>query len=218
MQESHPPDAPRSSLRERLPLLARQLDVCTISVFVRPVLVANAADAPLHLLLAAPGGVSELPPSLARELSWLGPQRVEAGDTEFGSWLRSRGFAVLQVLAGPRDRAPSVFFLCFARRPPRPRAEHERLARGAIEALCARLAPPPWLPLAPREAASAPMPPPPPTAGLRPLSHAVEEVERLLLRRALRVAEGNKSLAARSLRMTRAALYRKLRRYGLLDD
>lgn len=48
------------------------------------------------------------------------------------------------------------------------------------------------------------------------LGEAVDRFERALLQRALQVAEGNKSVAARHLRVSRQGLYRKLRQHGLL--
>lgn len=219
MLEPDPGKAPAVPLRERLPALALQLDVTAISVLLRPVLLGDGRGSflrPLTAYSAAGRVLSELTPELERELLWLGRRRrIEAEDPLHGPWLRSQRFSSLRVLLGPANRAPSVFFLCFAQRPSRPEPADERLALATIESLCERLAPPEWLPLAaaPSERSGGV----PASAPLRPMRHAVEEVERILLRRALLVAEGNKSLAARSLHMTRSALYRKLRRYGLLD-
>lgn len=56
-----------------------------------------------------------------------------------------------------------------------------------------------------------------PLGGLLPLREAVAVVEERMLRRALQVAEGNKSDAARRLRLSRQGFYKKLHRYGLLD-
>jgi two-component system nitrogen regulation response regulator NtrX len=58
-------------------------------------------------------------------------------------------------------------------------------------------------------------PPPSPTALGRPLSEALDDYERGLLRTALVQSEGNIAEAARLLRTDRANLYRRLRRLGL---
>jgi DNA-binding NtrC family response regulator len=58
-------------------------------------------------------------------------------------------------------------------------------------------------------------PPPAPTALGRPLSEALDDYERGLLRAALAQAEGNIAEAARLLRTDRANLYRRLRRLSL---
>jgi transcriptional regulator of acetoin/glycerol metabolism len=43
----------------------------------------------------------------------------------------------------------------------------------------------------------------------------LEDVERLLIQKALRRHEGNVSQAAEALGLSRSALYRRLQRYGL---
>jgi two-component system nitrogen regulation response regulator NtrX len=58
-------------------------------------------------------------------------------------------------------------------------------------------------------------PPPAPTALGRPLSEALDDYERGLLRAALAQAEGSIAETARLLRTDRANLYRRLRRLGL---
>ena len=58
-------------------------------------------------------------------------------------------------------------------------------------------------------------PPPAPTALGRPLSEALDDYERGLLRSALAQAHGNIAEAARLLQTDRANLYRRLRRLGL---
>jgi two-component system nitrogen regulation response regulator NtrX len=58
-------------------------------------------------------------------------------------------------------------------------------------------------------------PPPAPTALGRPLSEALDDYERGLLRAALTQAEGNIAESARLLQTDRANLYRRLRRLGL---
>lgn len=52
--------------------------------------------------------------------------------------------------------------------------------------------------------------------GVVPLEEALRRVEHTLLVRALQASEGNKSRAARQLRLSRQGLYRKLHRHGLL--
>jgi len=66
----------------------------------------------------------------------------------------------------------------------------------------------PLAPLAAQAAAPAPLP-----AALRPLSEQVAEVERAAIASALRASGGNRVLAARQLRMSRAALYDRLERW-----
>jgi DNA-binding NtrC family response regulator len=56
----------------------------------------------------------------------------------------------------------------------------------------------------------------PPTAGVKDLERmTIEEVERELIRRTLRRHDGNVSEAAKSLGLSRSALYRRLERHGL---
>ncbi len=62
-----------------------------------------------------------------------------------------------------------------------------------------------------------------PMAGSRPRSDSFDtldlaEMERRLIRRALEVAHGNKSEAARLLGITRRTLYGRLERYGMLGE
>jgi hypothetical protein len=52
---------------------------------------------------------------------------------------------------------------------------------------------------------------------LRPLSEAAVLLERHLIRKAVEACAGRKSAAARRLGLSRQGLYRKIRRYGLLD-
>jgi two-component system response regulator HydG len=59
--------------------------------------------------------------------------------------------------------------------------------------------------------------PSPTTDESTPESLNIEDMERRLIRQALRVAQGNKSEAARLLGITRRALYGRLERYGLED-
>ena len=54
-------------------------------------------------------------------------------------------------------------------------------------------------------------------AGHPPLREVVEQVERQLIERALRSAQGNKSEAARLLDLKASVLYYKLEKYGLID-
>jgi DNA-binding NtrC family response regulator len=60
-----------------------------------------------------------------------------------------------------------------------------------------------------------PMPPPLPSAAVRPLTDALDEYERGLIAGALTQAQGNIAEAARVLQTDRANLYRRMRRLGL---
>lgn len=82
-----------------------------------------------------------------------------------------------------------------------------------MDALARSLAPPTWAPLARRQLPSRLDP----EADLISLRDAVRRFECSLIERALRDAEGNKTEAARQLRMSRQGLYRKLRAHGLMD-
>ncbi len=54
-------------------------------------------------------------------------------------------------------------------------------------------------------------------ATLRPLDEAAELLERYLIRKAIEACCGRKSNAARRLGLSRQGLYKKIRRYGMLD-
>ncbi|MDP1650664.1 MAG: sigma 54-interacting transcriptional regulator [Rubrivivax sp.] len=69
----------------------------------------------------------------------------------------------------------------------------------------------------PASAGALPVPDVPPGT-LRPLSEQVAEVERTAIASALRASGGNRALAARRLRMSRAALYERLARWPELPD
>lgn len=122
----------------------------------------------------------------------------------------------------PSDRFPTVFFVALAGVGREPGPVRREVARAGMEALARLLAPPTWLPLnaAPRElagAASGTAPSPGPDSEVEPTyADLLAELEREILMGALIAAEGNKSLAARNLRISRQGLYRKLRRHGLL--
>jgi transcriptional regulator with PAS, ATPase and Fis domain len=68
-------------------------------------------------------------------------------------------------------------------------------------------------PLAAQDAPDAAAMPTPTPAALRPLADQVAEVERAAIAAALRASGGNRVLAARTLRMSRAALYDRLERW-----
>lgn len=127
----------------------------------------------------------------------------------------------------PSDRLPSVFFVAMRTTVREPGAVRREVANAGMEALARLLAPPRWLPLGALTR---------PTAGAQPDTPRVPElspeawegeatgalveilarVEKEILVDALQAAEGNKSLAARKLRVSRQGLYRKLRRHGLM--
>jgi DNA-binding NtrC family response regulator len=55
----------------------------------------------------------------------------------------------------------------------------------------------------------------PSAAGMEPQSTDLEEMERATIQRVFREVKGDKSLAGRKLGISRATLYRKLKRYGI---
>ena len=119
----------------------------------------------------------------------------------------------------PSDRLPSVFFVAMRATAREPGAVRREVAQAGMESLARLLAPPRWLPLVGAGSMSTRTHP---TAEeiARGEAGALEDilarVERDILLGALQAAEGNKSLAARKLRVSRQGLYRKLRRHGLM--
>lgn len=122
----------------------------------------------------------------------------------------------------PSDRWPCVVFVAWCRRRRDPGTVRRRVAEAGMEALARALVPPPWLAYAPmRPVAGDPAeaetaPPADEATGDDSLAAAMARIERDLIVKALQAAEGNKTVAARSLRLSRQGLYRKLRRHGLL--
>jgi DNA-binding NtrC family response regulator len=110
---------------------------------------------------------------------------------------------------------PSVFFVAHFEGPVDPGDRRRLVARAGMDALARVLAPPSWAPLAQQKARRSSGRSGGPVTSLR---DAVQRFECSLIRRALADAEGNKSEAARQLRMSRQGLYRKLRAHGLLED
>lgn len=111
----------------------------------------------------------------------------------------------------PSDRLPSVFFVAHFESREDPGERRRWVARTGMDALARAIAPPTWAPLAEL----------PPARGQRgtvmSLREAVHRFECSLIERALQDAEGNKTEAARQLRMSRQGLYRKLHAHGLMD-
>ncbi len=122
----------------------------------------------------------------------------------------------------PSDRWPSVFVVAWSRRYRDPGAVRRRVAEAGMEALGRALAPPVWMTLgrSPSAATTAADGPDAEADGTGSEEHSLAaslaRVERELLLRALRAADGNKSRAARELNLSRQGLYRKLRRHGLI--
>ena len=79
-----------------------------------------------------------------------------------------------------------------------------------MDALARALAPPSWAPLARQQSRAVA------ASGLVSLREAVRCFECSLIERALKDAAGNKTEAARQLRLSRQGLYRKLRAHGLM--
>jgi len=111
----------------------------------------------------------------------------------------------------PADRIPSVFFVAHFERPEDPGERRRWVARTGMDALARAIAPPSWAPLAELPARTGP------SSSVMSLREAVQRFECSLIERALSDAEGNKTEAARQLRMSRQGLYRKLHAHGLMD-
>jgi hypothetical protein len=117
----------------------------------------------------------------------------------------------------PSDRWPSVFFVAWSRNHRDPGAVRRRVAEAGMEALGRALAPPVWMILGSQtDTATRAADGPDAESEDRSLAASLARVERELLLRALRAADGNKSRAARELSLSRQGLYRKLRRHGLI--
>jgi hypothetical protein len=144
---------------------------------------------------------------------------------QLGEWLRRRGGGKLVGWPLPGDRLPCVAFLAHVGETWQPGALRMRVARRGMEALALSLSPPVWLLrsgfaheagavgadasyVAGGALASRTTP---------PLDTLKEPLQIELIRRALREARGNKSQAARTLHLSRSALYRKLARLRLLE-
>jgi len=157
--------------------------------------------------------------------------RVGTSDTgPLGRWLREHGGGQLVGWALPGDRLACVACVAWVRQNWDPGPIRLRVARQGLESLARSLSPPSWLlhsqcvPAATAEAL--------PRESWRTaeateqvdtartssrgkelsLEQARDELEATLIRQALRLARGNKSDAARRLRVSRQSLYRKLRR------
>lgn len=160
--------------------------------------------------------------------------RVEAGsEGPLGRWLSREGGGRLVGWALPGDRLACVACVAWVAEDWDPGPIRLRVAQQGMESLARILSPPAWLlhsqqrpadsvrPLA-RESwrtaeAAEHLQPSPGSLPSRELflEQARDELEATLIRQALRLARGNKSDAARRLRLSRQSLYRKLRRYGL---
>jgi DNA-binding NtrC family response regulator len=108
-----------------------------------------------------------------------------------------------------------VFFVAHFDGPEDPGDRRRLVARTGMDALARALAPPTWAPLAREKGRLSSSRGSAPITSLR---DAVQRFECSLIERALAEADGNKSEAARQLRMSRQGLYRKLRAHGLIED
>jgi len=121
----------------------------------------------------------------------------------------------------PSDRWPCIAVVAWCTRRRDPGAVRRRVAEAGMEALARGLVPPSWMPFAPLRKASTSVESRPPAADEpddSSLASAMARVERKLILEALQAAEGNKTVAARSLQLSRQGLYRKLRRHGLITS
>lgn len=234
------PDA--EVLNARLASLRGALGADRVGVARRLTLVSPPDDPPAFEVLAAVGEVEPFPvperatPMAAYQQLLEHGRALEQGVDGEGSiarWLRAHAARRLLGWPLPSDRLPCVFLVAVYRSDRDPGAQRLRVAREGMEALARALAPPAWLPLSSARSANGahvlarrdpnranfPRPPSDEVEALDrllPLEEAVVLVEKLMIRRALQCSEGNKAAAARTLRMSRQSLYKKLKRYGLL--
>jgi hypothetical protein len=184
---------------------------------------ARTADRVYEVLAAVGENVDPSAPArsisltVLEEVMRLGTPCAIAAGRGRPAWdrrLRRWGCWRIEAWPFPADRLPSVFFVAHFAGPEDPGERRRFVARTGMDALARALAPPSWAPLA-REKARIPLESRSPVVSLR---EAVRRFECSLIRRALTDAAGNKTEAARQLRMSRQGLYRKLRAHGLMED
>ena len=220
---SVPPD---STLPDRLDSIRQALGADRLAV-IRRLPSAGPGPPPFEVLATSSAEGPIDPPERALPLEFVIElvararphelRRDEASPrwaSRMGAWDLSR----LEGWALPSDRWPTVFFVAAWRGRRTPSPARIRVAMAGMEALARALAVPDWMPRSDPMSSSAP-----PASGdagregeVRSLDDVLAGIERELLVRALQAAEGNKSVAARRLRVSRQGLYRKLRRHGLL--
>gem|GEM_PF-3028261 len=136
---------------------------------------------------------------------------ADRGRPAWNRRLRRWGCWRIEAWPFPADRLPSVFFVAHFERAEDPGERRRWVARTGMDALARALAPPSWAPLARQQSRAVA------ASGLVSLREAVRRFECSLIERALNDADGNKTEAARQLRMSRQGLYRKLRAHGLME-
>ena len=187
------------------------------AVLARRLPAGSAREMPFEIVGVVPGGLhphAAVPLEAFRtlftrsaDLQW----EVASASPRWSRRLRRMGLVRLQGFVQPGDRLAAVAFVLAWESDRRPTATHEEVARAGMEALARLYVPPTWLPLAaPRRGRGMP-------GSTVALEETLRRVEHALLLRALRVADGNKSLAARHLQLSRQGLYRRLHRHGLMD-
>lgn len=221
-------------LLDRLDSIRLSLGCDRLAVVRRLPGASTSGPLPLEVLgqVGAEGAI--LPPETELPLEFVHELLAQARAIEFTSeqapplWSTRLARWRLGWLAGwplPSDRLPSVVFVAMRAIAREPGPVRREVARAGMEALARLLAPPQWLPLGRHARSGASRPPSdgPPMPGdanapddPEALVTILARVEREILVGALQAAEGNKSLAARKLRVSRQGLYRKLRRHGLL--
>lgn len=212
----------RERLVGRLDSIRQALGAARLGV-ARRLPTARSADRVYDVLAAAGEGTGDRDParliSLAvlEEAMRLGAPcaiRADRGRPAWNRRLRRWGCWRIEAWPFPADRLPSVFFVAHFAGPEEPGDRRRYVARTGMDALARVLAPPGWIPLARQVAPTDPLDS---RSGEVSLRAAVQRFECSLIQRALRDAGGNKTEAARQLRMSRQGLYRKLKAHGLMD-
>jgi ActR/RegA family two-component response regulator len=210
-------------LVQRLDSIRQALGAARLGV-ARRLSRAGEADRVYEVLAASGEGTSRDAPersislSVLEEVMRLGTPCAISADRGRPAWsrrLRRWGCWRIEAWPFPADRLPSVFFVAHFDGPVDPGDRRRLVARAGMDALARALAPPTWAPLAQQKVRPSSRPP---GGSVTSLRDAVQRFECSLIERALADADGNKSEAARQLRMSRQGLYRKLRAHGLLDE
>ena len=208
---------------QRLDSIRQALGAARIGV-ARRLSRAGEADRVYEVLAASGEGVMPDAPersislTVLEEVMRLGTPCAISADRGRPAWTRRLqrwGCWRIEAWPFPADRMPSVFFVAHFEGPEDPGDRRRFVARTGMDALARALAPPSWAPLAQQKAQRQSGRASGPVTSLR---DAVQRFECSLIQRALADAAGNKSEAARQLRMSRQGLYRKLRAHGLVDE
>jgi hypothetical protein len=205
---------------QRLESIRQALGASRIGV-ARRLSTAGAAERVYEVLAVAGEGSDAADPSRSISLAVLeevmrsGTPCAISADRGRPAWnrrLRRWGCWRIEGFPFPADRLPSVFFVVHFKGPEDPGERRRWVARTGMDALARALAPPAWAPLA-RQQARLPLEQ---SSSIVSLRDAVQRFECSLIERALKDAAGNKTEAARQLRLSRQGLYRKLRAHGLM--